>query len=182
MGVNLTSSLIHLFQLEPEQGKVGAKHYHQVQLIPLFSNDSLDTGCVRSTCGECLQWRSSVLAPILPLLCRDIRSCMGLLKEWVLGQRGSSKTSLWVVSDVDWGSSEGRKIWERSWPQNGWVVWAETAHCQTIRFLTGTLALCKKSCRMLYKDLIPRSLLTLQCEPKQCMIKQLASKWTVDPN
>jgi len=30
-GVNLTSSLIPLFQLkEPEQGKVGAKPYHQV--------------------------------------------------------------------------------------------------------------------------------------------------------
>lgn len=146
MGVNLTSSLIPLFQLkEPEQGKVGAEHCHQMQFIPLFSNDPLDTGCVRSTCGECLQWRSSVLSPILPLLCRDVCSCMGLPKEWVLGQRGGSKTSVWVVSDVGWGSSEGKKIWERSWPQDGWVVQAEAAHCQTTRFLMGTLALCKKA-------------------------------------
>lgn len=49
MGVNLTSSLIPLFQLkEPEQGQVGAEPYHQVQFIPLFSNDPLGTGCVRS--------------------------------------------------------------------------------------------------------------------------------------
>lgn len=39
LGVNFTGSLIPLFQLrEPEQGKVGAKPYQQVQFIPQLSS------------------------------------------------------------------------------------------------------------------------------------------------
>lgn len=127
--------------------------------------------------GECLWWRSSILAAILPLLCTDIHSHMGLLNGWILGQRGSSKAThlggFWCRSRKQWSKEDLGKELAKRWmncPGSDSSLWKYLLSYWRLAFW------------MLYKILIPCSLIILQHESKQWNIMQLASKWTVDPN
>lgn len=126
--------------------------------------------------GECLWWRSSVLAIILPLLCTDIHSCIGLLNGGILGQRGSSKAThlcgFWYRLRKQWSKDVLGKELAKRWmscPGSDSSLWNHPLSYWHLAFW------------MLYKTLIPCSLIILQHESKQ-WIMQLASKWTVDPN